>query len=70
MQIWPYEYKLCLEKDVTMNDEQKAPAGHIADVDPDAISDSLDAKEVSEPEKSVGEPATEKRHWLRRLFLA
>lgn len=52
-----------------MNDEHKTPIAHIADVDPDTIADPLDAKEVSEPEKSVGEPATEKRHWLRRPLL-
>ncbi len=53
-----------------MNDEHKTPAAHIADVDPDAIADPLDAKELNEAEKSVGKLATEKRHWLRRLFLA
>ncbi len=53
-----------------MKDEHTIPAAQIADVDPDTIADPLDAKEASEPEKSVGEPATKKRHWLQRLFLA
>lgn len=52
-----------------MNDEHEITTAHIGDVDPDAIADPLEAKEVAETEKPVGETATVKRHWLRRMFL-